>query len=137
MRKLLKYAARHEAVHKTMKRERKRERERTLFSTHATAGSSCYKACEMFQSEVHSSGEDESEIGGGTDVIAALGRDSGDRAGGPRQPGRNWLPKDEFDRLKREGRCFKCQEIGRMSSNCLGDQEVIRRLRVPRGGQAG
>jgi hypothetical protein len=39
--------------------------------------------------------------------------------------------------LKREGRCFKCQEIGRMSSNCLGDQEVIRRLRVPRGGQAG
>ncbi|KAJ7823893.1 hypothetical protein B0H14DRAFT_2597645 [Mycena olivaceomarginata] len=115
-------AKRRSSVDPSMSSERSSSSEESC-SDEAPTSSSCYEACEMFQSEVHSSGEDESEIGGGTDVIAALGRDFGDRAGGPRQPGRNWLPKDEFDRLKREGRCFKCQEIGRLSSNCLGDQE--------------
>jgi Zinc knuckle len=116
IQKLVKYASRREAARKTLKRERK--------------GSSYNPSPRVFSSgapsdEESSSSADEAENIPDSRVEAGSVASTVDPSEEHKEEERatqfrnlDFLPQEEYIRLRQEGRCFKCKNKGHLSRNC-------------------
>jgi hypothetical protein len=119
IRKMVEYASRQEAVHQTLKKERR------AYGTSSNvwlSGSGADVDVESSaspendnSSRTGSESEDDSGESGSEEAAGAQEREH--LTGGN---SRGLLPQAEFERLRREGRCFNCKVKGHLSRNCLG-----------------
>jgi hypothetical protein len=131
--RLVKYTSRREAAHSVWKREQAGrhhgdERSINAQSSRATGGEYSSDDADVGQSEPECegqqsdtrSGETEESVGESTeeDAQAHTNTDSIEK---PRN--RVLLPRDEYERLKHEGRCFKCKVRGHLSRDCTGEED--------------
>ncbi|KAJ7649346.1 hypothetical protein DFH06DRAFT_1331720 [Mycena polygramma] len=114
IQKLVKYASRHEAARKTLEREKK--------------GLSYNPSSEVVHStrdatdDESSERDDEAEMNEDSEEEASLVANTVESSEENEQPSqfrpRIFLPQEEYLRLRREGRCFRCKKKGHLSRNC-------------------
>ncbi|KAJ7207445.1 hypothetical protein GGX14DRAFT_567397 [Mycena pura] len=130
MRKLVKHAMRREAVHKTLKREKRsktRGGQRGAFSARATAGGACSDSTDFERSDsvgAESVDQSESELEN-SEGNSNDSEECRDHVFFTGQKKRVLLPMEEHERLKREGRCFRCKVGGHLSRDCPDEGDEL------------
>ncbi|KAJ6504211.1 hypothetical protein C8R47DRAFT_1104719 [Mycena vitilis] len=117
IQKLVKYASRHEAAKKTLEREKKG----LSYNPSSDVVHSNRDATDDESSERADEEEMSEESEGQARSVASTVKSSEENEENE-QPSQfrsqNFLPQEEYLRLRREGRCFRCKDKGHLSRHC-------------------
>ncbi|KAJ7609727.1 hypothetical protein DFH06DRAFT_1484394 [Mycena polygramma] len=115
--KLVKYASRHEAARKTLKRERKRWNYNLTPSVVTSTRAATDDESIPSATEAEISDESEGEARSVENTMESSEESEENKQPNQFRP-QNFLPQQEYIRLRQEGRCFRCKKKGHLSQNC-------------------